>query len=252
MATTRIPDSALLEGGRGALLARHGSGRPDDGTVLTRARGSLVWDFEGRECIDCTSQAQSKNLGANDPRVMDGAIKQLREIAPIRPVCSSLALSEVSAKLGAIASAGLGQVAYSLHGSKAVDRTEVRPAQPTRSRECPRAPGRLSRPQPRNDGGQLAASAQPVRAQQPHFTPVPTPNPYRPHIGLDPYTDAQLYLELLRDTIRKGVDGAAAAVLTEPAPGPGGHRDGAPGRLKQLCQPWVRRHVIREEEYEIT
>jgi 4-aminobutyrate aminotransferase-like enzyme len=90
MATARIPDSALVEGGRGAWLARHGSGRPDEGTVLTRARGSLVWDFEGRECIDCTSQAQSKNLGANDPRVMDGAIKQLREIAPIRPVCSSL------------------------------------------------------------------------------------------------------------------------------------------------------------------
>jgi 4-aminobutyrate aminotransferase-like enzyme len=137
MATARIPDSALVEGGHGALLVRHGSGRPDEGTVLVRVRGSLVWDFEGRECIDCTSQTQSKNLGANDPRVMDGAIKQLREIAPIRPVCSSLALSEVSAKLGAIAWAGLGQVAYSLHGSKAVGRAEVRPAQLTRSREYP-------------------------------------------------------------------------------------------------------------------
>jgi hypothetical protein len=135
MATTRIPDSALVVGGHGALLVWHGSGRPDEGTVLTRARGSLVWNFEGRECIDCTSQTQSKIW---------------------------------------------------------------------------------------------------------------------PHIGLDPYTDAQLCPELLRDTIRKGVDAAAAAVLTEPAPGPGGHRDGAPGCVKQLCQPWVRRHVIREEEYEIT
>ena len=126
MATARIPDSSLVKGGRGALLARHGSGRPDEGTVLTGARGSLVWDFEGRECIDCTSQSQSKNLGATDPRVMDDAIKQLRQIAPIRPWCSSLALSEVSAKLGAIASAGVGQVTYSLHGSKAVDRAEVR------------------------------------------------------------------------------------------------------------------------------
>jgi hypothetical protein len=135
MATTRISDSALVEGGSRALLVRHGSGRQDEGTLLTRARGSLVWDFEGREYIHCTSQTQSKNLA-------------------------------------------------------------------------------------------------------PHWA--------------GPYTDARLCLELLRDTIRKDVDGAAAAVLMEPAPGPGGHRDGAPGRVKQLCKPWVRRHVIREEEYEIT
>jgi hypothetical protein len=114
MATTRIPDSALVEGGRGAWLAGHCSGRPD--------WGSLVWDVEERDCIDCTWRTQSANLGANYPPVIHGAIKQLREIAPIRPVCSSPALSEVSAKPGAIASAELGQVAYSIHGSKAVDR----------------------------------------------------------------------------------------------------------------------------------
>jgi hypothetical protein len=128
MATTRIPDSALVEGGSGALLVQHGSGRQDEGTVLTRARGSLVWDFEGRENIRCTSQTQSKNLA-------------------------------------------------------------------------------------------------------PHWA--------------GPYTDAQLCLELLRDTIRKGVDGAAAAVLTEPALGLRGHRDAAPGRLSSCAN---RRSVSTSSE----
>jgi 4-aminobutyrate aminotransferase/4-aminobutyrate aminotransferase/(S)-3-amino-2-methylpropionate transaminase len=58
-----------MEAGRRALLARRDSGRGEEDIILSRARGSLVWDVDGREYIDCTSQAWSNNLGANDPRV---------------------------------------------------------------------------------------------------------------------------------------------------------------------------------------
>ena len=80
MATQHTPDSAVMEAGRRALLARRDSGRGEEDIVLIRARGSLVWDVDGREYIDCTSQAWSNNLGANDPRVVEAAIDQLREI----------------------------------------------------------------------------------------------------------------------------------------------------------------------------
>jgi 4-aminobutyrate aminotransferase-like enzyme len=63
----------------------------------------------------------------------------------------------------------------------------------------------------------------PFGALQPRFTRVPAPNPYRPRLGLDPETDAALCLELLRDTIRKGVDGGVGAVMMEPVQGNGGH-----------------------------
>ena len=121
MATHRMLEPTVLEAGHRALLVRRSSGRPDEDIVLTRARGSLVWDVDDREYIDCTSQAWSNNLGANDPRVMEAAIEQLQQIAHVRPVYSSLPLFELSAKLVEIAPAGLDRVAYSLHGSTAVE-----------------------------------------------------------------------------------------------------------------------------------
>lgn len=74
MATQPVLDPAVLEVGRRALLARRTSGRGDEDMVLTRVRGSLVWDVDGREYIDCTWQASSNDLGANDPRLLENAI----------------------------------------------------------------------------------------------------------------------------------------------------------------------------------
>jgi 4-aminobutyrate aminotransferase-like enzyme len=224
MATQRITESTAFEAGRTALLARRGTGRPEEDIVLTRARGSLVWDLAGREYIDCTSQAWSNNLGANDPRVIEAAIEQLREIAHVRPVYSSLPLFGLSAKLAQIAPARLDRVAYSLHGSTAVES-----AMKLALRNRPDADNILVL-QDAYHGRSLATigaswphPSHPFGPLQPRFTRVPAPNPYRPRIGLDPDADSGLCLELLRDTIRKGVDGGVAAVMMEPVQGNGGH-----------------------------
>jgi 4-aminobutyrate aminotransferase/4-aminobutyrate aminotransferase/(S)-3-amino-2-methylpropionate transaminase len=224
MATQPIFDSSVLAAGRRALLARGTSGRSDEDIVLTRARGSLVWDADGREFIDCTSQAWSNNLGANDPRVIEAATQQLREITHIRPTYSSLPLFELSAKLVEIAPGGLDRVAYSLHGSTAVET-----AMKLSLRNRPNARNILVL-QDAYHGRSLATMAaswphpgDPFGPLQPRFTRVPAPNPYRPRIGLDPETDAALCLDLLRDTIRKGVSGGVAAVMMEPIQGNGGH-----------------------------
>lgn len=224
MATQHTPDSTVMEAGRRALLARRDSGRGDEDIVLTRARGSLLWDVDGREYIDCTSQAWSNNLGANDPRVVEAAIDQLREITHVRPVYSSLPLFELSAKLVEVAPAGLDRVSYSLHGSTAVET-----ALKVSLRNRPDA-GNILVLQDAYHGRSLATMAaswphprNPFGPLQPRFTRVPAPNPYRPHLGLDPEADSALCLELLRDTIRKGVDGGVAAVMMEPVQGNGGH-----------------------------
>jgi 4-aminobutyrate aminotransferase-like enzyme len=239
MATHRMPEATVLEAGHRALLVRRSSGRPDEDIVLARARGSLVWDVDGREYIDCTSQAWSNNLGANDPRVMEAAIEQLQQIAHIRPVYSSLPLFELSAKLVEIAPAGLDRVAYSLHGSTAVE-TAMKLA----LRNRPDAENILVL-QDAYHGRSLATMAaswphpsNPFGSLQPRFTRVPAPNPYRPRIGLDPEADSLLCLELLRDTIRKGVDGGVAAVMMEPVQGNGGHIEFPRGwysGVRQIC-----------------
>jgi 4-aminobutyrate aminotransferase-like enzyme len=63
--------------------------------------------------------AWSNNLGANDPRVVEAAIAQLREMTHIRPNFDSLPRQKLVAKLKEIAPGNLKQMGFTLHGSLA-------------------------------------------------------------------------------------------------------------------------------------
>lgn len=212
-----------LELGKRSLLHDPVGGDPNKLT-LVRAKGSRVWDDRGREYLDFTSQAWSNNVGANDPRVIEAAVTQLREISHARPNFNTLPLLELTAKLTKIAPGDLRRIGYSLHGSLAVemamkvalknrpDRHNILVLQDAyhgRSLTTMAA----SWPHPNN----------PFLAIQPRFTRVPHPDPYRPRLNLDPETDSLLCLQLIEDTIRKGVDGGVAAIMLEPIMGNGGH-----------------------------
>lgn len=195
-----------------------------DKLVLTKALGSLVWDIEGREYIDCTAQAWSNNLGANDPRVIAAAAAQLHELTHARPNFHTPVLLELTAKLREISPGDLNRVGYCLHGSIAPEM-----AMKLALRNRPGTENVLvlqdgyhgrtlttlaaSWPHPDNRFGPL----------QPRFTRLPHPDPYRPRLGLSPEDDAQLCLGLLEDVIEKGVDGGVAALMMEPIQGNGGH-----------------------------
>ena len=222
--TTNTPESAA-DRGRRALLHEPAAGDPNKLT-LVRALGSLVWDDQGNEYIDCTAQAWSNNLGAGDPRVIAAAAAQLSEITHARPTFHTPVLLELADLLTSIAPNGLDRVGFTLHGSMAVE-TAFKLALRNR-------PGRshiltlqdayhgrslttmaASWPHPNNVFGPL----------QPRFTRVPHPDLYRPRRGLTPQEDADLCLDLLQDTIDKGVDGGVAAIIYEPIQGNGGHNE---------------------------
>lgn len=218
-------DAGALARGRRALLHDPPGGDPDKVT-LVRALGSLVWDDEGREYIDCTAQAWSNNLGANDPRVIEAAIEQTRAITHARPTFHTQAALELADLLVQIAPEGLDRVGLALHGSIAVEmafKLALR-NRPDKQNIIVLQDGYHGRtittmaaswPHPGNVFGPL----------QPRFTRVPHPDSYRPRDGLTPDQDAALCLELLRDTIRKGVDGGVAALIYEPIQGNGGHNE---------------------------
>jgi len=218
-------DAGALARGRRALLHDPPGGDPDKLT-LVRALGSLVWDDEGREYIDCTAQAWSNNLGANDPRVIEAAIEQTRAITHARPTFHTPVALELADLLVQIAPEGLDRVGLALHGSIAVEmafKLALR-NRPDKQNIIVLQDGYHGRtittmaaswPHPGNVFGPL----------QPRFTRVPHPDTYRPRDGLTPDEDAALCLELLRDTIRKGVDGGVAALIYEPIQGNGGHNE---------------------------
>jgi 4-aminobutyrate aminotransferase-like enzyme len=192
--------------------------------TLVRAKGSLVWDDKGREYLDCTSQAWSNNLGASDPRVVEAAIAQLREISHARDNFNTVPLLVLTAKLREISPGDLNRIGYCLHGSLAVEMA-IKLAFKNK-------PGRhnIIVLQDAYHGRSLTTMAaswphpnNPFLPIQPRFTRVPHPDPYRPRLGMDVETESKLCLQLLEDTIKKGVDGGVAAIMLEPILGNGGH-----------------------------
>ncbi len=192
--------------------------------TLVRAKGSLVWDDKGREYLDCTSQAWSNNLGANDPRVVEAAIAQLRDITHARSNFNTIPLLQLTSRLRDISPGDLNRIGYCLHGSLAVEMAM--------KLAFKNKPGRsnLIILQDSYHGRSITTMAaswphpnNPFLPLQPRFTRVPHPDPYRPRLGMDIETDSKLCLQLLEDTINKGVDGGVVAIMLEPILGNGGH-----------------------------
>jgi 4-aminobutyrate aminotransferase-like enzyme len=200
--------------------------RQPEKLTLVRARGSLVWDDKGREYIDCTAQAWSNNLGANDPRVVEAAVAQIHEIMHARPNFNSLPLMGLSKRLRELSPGPLDQIGYCLHGSLAGEMAIKLAFK--------------NRPDARNlivlqDGYHgrslttLAASwphpNNPFLPIMPRFARAPRPDTYRPRPGLTPEQDSQLCLQMIEDMVLKGLDGPVAAILMEPIQGNGGHNE---------------------------
>ncbi len=224
MTSQTIP-AAIAHPGAAALLHEPPGGDPEKLT-LVRALGSLVWDDTGKQYIDCTAQAWSNNLGANDPRVIKAAAGQLDQITHARPTFHTPALLDLAELITSIAPAGLNRVGFTLHGSMAVEM-----AFKLAMRNRPGARHILVL-QDAYHGRSLATMA----ASWPHpnnvFAPLQSPfhriarpDCYRPRPGLTPEQDAELCISLLRDTITKGVDGQVAALIYEPIQGNGGHNE---------------------------
>ena len=222
---TSLTSSPDPVGRRRASMVYEPRGSEDSKITLVKARGSLVWDTDGQEYIDCTAQAWVNNLGANDPRVVEAAITQLREITHARcPDFNTPVLLELNEKLAEISPGKLNRVGYSLHGSLA---TETAMKLAFRNRPGAKNLLVLQDAYHGRSLGSMAASwphpDSPFGPIQPCFTRVPHPYPYRPHRGLDPEAETALCLELLRDVIEKSVDGDIAGLMMEPIQGNGGH-----------------------------
>jgi 4-aminobutyrate aminotransferase-like enzyme len=115
-------DKARLQQGRKALLS--GWGEMGD-LVVTGGEGAVFRDMEGREYIDCISQAWSLNTGYSHPRVLRAAREQLDRITHIRSTFHSRPQLLLAARLSELAPGSGGKklqrVSFSLHGSVATE-----------------------------------------------------------------------------------------------------------------------------------
>ena len=92
-------------------------------TIISRGDGVHVYNEDGKEFIEGLAGLWSVSLGFNEPRLVDAATKQLRELPYYHTFAHKTAppVIDLAEKLVGIAPEGLGKVVFQNSGSEAVD-----------------------------------------------------------------------------------------------------------------------------------
>ena len=235
--TSSPPTDAAIEAGRRALLQGWSTGA-EPGPIFVKASGALLWDLDGNEYVDCTSQAWSNNIGASHERVVAAVSRQAADLTHLRSNYESIPLLQLAAKLIEVAPEGLNRVSFCLHGSLAVE-SAMKLALKNAA-----APGPFITLRDGFHGRSLAAMGLSWPHGESRFVPlyppvirVPQPYVYRSTGETEDEVVARCINEL-RDTIERGASGHPVAFIMEPVQGNGTQLDFPRSYYKavrQLC-----------------
>jgi len=106
-----------LEQGRQYLMSGSVGGKLP--IIIESGQGAVVTDAQGKEYIDCTSQAWTYNIGFNHPKVVQAAMEQVQKITHVRTSFETIPKLLLLKKLGDLAPSDLKQISFCLHGSVA-------------------------------------------------------------------------------------------------------------------------------------
>jgi 4-aminobutyrate aminotransferase/4-aminobutyrate aminotransferase/(S)-3-amino-2-methylpropionate transaminase len=213
--------------------------------VVSHGKGAVFWDIEGKEYIDCTSQAWSLNTGFNHPRIINAARGQLDKATHIRSTFYSLPQLRLAKKLSEIAPGEgprkLKRVSFCLHGSVAVE-------------------GAMKIALKSKGGGQFLAlfngyhgrTLGSTSVSWPHpnnqFLPymgnvirVPAPYCYRCPFHLEYPSCSLQCANFMEEAIEKMADSKICALIMEPIQGNGGQIIFPPefhARVRQICDKY--------------
>ncbi|MFZ5853887.1 MAG: aspartate aminotransferase family protein [Chloroflexota bacterium] len=212
-----------LAAGRRALMGGGVAGQA--AFIVDHGAGAVVVDTEGREYIDCTSQAWSLGIGYAHPKVAAAVAEQVHRYTHIRTGFETIPKLLLAQRLAALAPGDLNRVAFTLSGSDAIEGA-MKLAMRNRSGASTflslwegyhgRTFGTMavSWPHPDNIFGRWMG---PVLR-------VPAPYTYRCPFG-DGMTSEECVeacVQFTRQAILHAVDGPIAALIMEPFQGNGG------------------------------
>ncbi|WP_087718425.1 aspartate aminotransferase family protein [Salinicola salarius] len=90
-----------------------------DPLVIKSGSGCRLWDYEGREYLDFSSQLINTNIGHQHPKVIAGIKAQLDELATVAPSHANYARGLAAEKILARAPAGFDKVFFTNGGADA-------------------------------------------------------------------------------------------------------------------------------------
>src|SRR5512136_207619 len=89
--------------------------------VLTKGKGALVWDINGKEYIDCTASYGVALLGHSHPKVVEAICRQAQPLISCHASFYNPQRTEYLQKLASIAPKGLTKAFLSNSGAEAVE-----------------------------------------------------------------------------------------------------------------------------------
>jgi len=106
-----------LDAGRKYLMSGSvGGGLP---ICIESGKGAVITDTNGKEYIDCTSQAWTYNIGFSHRKVIEAVKEQIGKITHVRTSFDTVPKLLLCKKLGEMAPKNLKKIGFCLHGSVA-------------------------------------------------------------------------------------------------------------------------------------
>lgn len=195
------------------------------GPVLVRGKGVRVYDPDGKEYIDCTSQSWALYLGFANEEINQVVAEHMKNLSHVHQGFDTLPRFYLASKLAQLAPGDLNRVSFTVGGGPAIEaamKVAYKNTQPSRDFIClydsyhgttlgimgaswisTRASGKLG------PGSHCLGLTKP-------FIRVPNPYCYRCPLGLKRESCSLACAQMLRLTLERGIAGNAAGVILEP------------------------------------
>ena len=195
------------------------------GPVLVRGEGVRLYDEDGKDYIDCTSQSWAMYLGFANTQINRVVAEQMERYSHIHQGFDTPARFYLARKLAQIAPGDLNRVSFTVSGGIACEaamKIAYKNTQPSRDFIClydsyhgttlgSMGASWIST----RSAGKLVGGSRFLGLTRP-FIRVPNPYCYRCPLGLKRENCGLACAEMLRLTLERGVAGNAAGVIVEP------------------------------------
>lgn len=195
------------------------------GPVLARGKGVRVWDTEGRDYIDCTSQSWALYLGCANDEINRVIREHIEQMTHIHQGFDTLPRFYLADKLANLAPGDLNRVSFTVGGGPAVEaalKICVKNVESSRDFVC------LYDSYHGTTLGSMGASWISTKANGTYaggsrflsltrpFIRIPNPDTYRNPFGVDADTYTEMCLTMAEEIFKRGIAGRPAGVIVEP------------------------------------
>jgi len=195
------------------------------GPVLARGKGVRVWDVDGKDYIDCTSQSWALYLGYANDEINQVIREHIENLSHTHQGFDTRPRFYLAEKLAAIAPGNLNRVSFTVGGGPAVEAAMkicVKNVETARDFVClydsyhGSTLGSMGASWISTQaGGSYIGGSRFLSLTRP-FIRIPNPDTYRNPFGVDSETYIDMCLTIARETFQRGIAGRPAGVIVEP------------------------------------